>query len=190
MLFRSREQADLRRRLRLALWPRRSFRRSALYLAKRVVRLRATPHAIAAGVAAGVFASFFPLGIHLLVAVAVAWLVAGNIVAAALGTAVGNPLTLPLMWGGTYEMGHLILHGGEPPAIQPTEIGDIIGRIGVAALWEPLLEPMLVGAVPLGLTFAAVAYVFTRTAVGAFQRRKRARQALGARTVSRSAAAS
>jgi uncharacterized protein (DUF2062 family) len=175
MLFKRRNPADFRERLRLALWPRRSFRRSARYFAKRVLRLRATPHAIAAGVAAGVFASFFPVGIHLIVALAIAWLIAGNLVAAALGTAFGNPLTIPVMWGATYEVGFMILHGGEAGSIQPSHIGSLIDRMGIAALWEPLLEPMIIGALPLGLVFAAAAYALTRWAVGTFQHRRRTR---------------
>ena len=86
MLFKSRKPAEFWERLRIWFWPRRSFWRSAKYFSKRILRLRATPHAIAAGVAAGVFASFFPLGVHFIIAAAVAWLFAGNLVAAALGT--------------------------------------------------------------------------------------------------------
>lgn len=180
MLFKRRKQADFWERVRIALWPRRSFRRSLRYFTKRVLRLRASPHAVAAGVAAGVFASFFPVGIHLIVALAVAWLIAGNLVAAAIGTAAGNPLTLPFMWGATYEIGHTILHHGEPVAIQPANIGSLIDQLGVAALWKPLLEPMIVGAVPLGLLFAAAAYAATRWSVGAFHARRHARLALKA----------
>jgi uncharacterized protein (DUF2062 family) len=177
MLFKRRNPADFRERLRLALWPRRSFQRSARYFTKRVLRLRATPHAIAAGVAAGVFASFFPVGIHLIVALAIAWLIAGNFVAAALGTAFGNPLTIPVMWGATYEVGSVILTGGETGSIQPSHIGSLIDQMGIAALWKPLLEPMIVGAVPLGLLFAAAAYALTRWSVVAFHERRRARLA-------------
>jgi uncharacterized protein (DUF2062 family) len=186
MLFRRRNPADFKERLRLALWPRRSFRRSARYFAKRVLRLRATPHAIAAGVAAGVFASFFPLGVHLIVALTISWLIAGNLVAAALGTAFGNPLTIPVMWGATYEIGHMILHGGDAGAIRPSHIGSMIDRMGITALWEPLLEPMIIGALPLGLTFAVAAYALTRWAAGTFQHRRTVR--LAAKTGGRTAA--
>ena len=78
MLFKRRQKAGLGERVRLVLWPRRSFSRSLQYFAKRVLRLRATPHAGAAGVAAGIFASFFPLGLHVVIAMVVAWLVAGG----------------------------------------------------------------------------------------------------------------
>jgi uncharacterized protein (DUF2062 family) len=175
MLFKRRKPAEFWERLRVWFWPRRSFWRSAKYFSKRILRLRATPHAIAAGVAAGVFASFFPLGVHILIAAAVAWLVAGNLVAAAIGTAFGNPLTFPFMWGATYEVGYLILHGRQPGSTEPSHIGDLFGHMDISGLWDPLLKPMTVGALPLGLVFAVVFYFVTRWAVAAFHARRRVR---------------
>ena len=175
MLFKRRETETLGERLRVWLWPRRSFSRSLRYFSKRVLRLNATPHAVAAGVAAGVFASFFPLGFHFIIAVVVAWLFAGNLVAAALGTAVGNPLTFPILWGASYETGRLILHRGAASA--PMDFGALLHQLDFSRMWEPLLKPMTVGAVPLGLAFALVSYGVTRWAVAAFQERRRARLA-------------
>ncbi len=101
MLFRRRDPADWREKLRVAVWPRRSWGRSIKYLAKRVLRLTASPHAIAGGIAAGVFASFTPyMGLHFLIAFAVAYIIAGNMVAAAMGTFFGNPLSFPVYLGG------------------------------------------------------------------------------------------
>src|SRR6185312_714907 len=109
MLFRRRESEPLRERVRVWLWPRRSFTRSLQYFSKRILRLNATPHAVAAGVGAGVFASFFPLGSHFVIAAVVTWLIAGNLVAALLGAAVGgNPLTVPILWGASWATGKLI----------------------------------------------------------------------------------
>src|SRR5690606_29552406 len=126
MLFRRRTNVTLRERVRIMLWPRRSFRRSARYFAKRALRLRATSHAIAAGVAAGMCASFTPfIGLHILLAFVVAWPLRGNFVAAALGTALGNPLTFPFIWGATLQLGRFIL-GYEPGDFGPEEIGDLL----------------------------------------------------------------
>jgi uncharacterized protein (DUF2062 family) len=179
MLFKRRKPAELRERLWIWFWPRRSFWRSAQYFAKRILRLRATPHAIAAGVAAGVFASFFPLGVHFIIAGTVAWLLAGNLVAAALGTGFANPLTFPFMWGATYEVGDLILHRSHPASIASANIGSLIGHMEFSALWDPLLKPMTVGAIPLGLVFAIAAYLLTRWAVAAFHARRRVRRSKG-----------
>jgi holo-[acyl-carrier protein] synthase len=113
MLFKRRIKPGFRERMRTALWPRRSVGRSLRYFGKRVLRLRATPHAIAAGLAAGIFSSFIPiLGVHIAVALAIAWIIGGNIAAAILGTTLGNPLFLPFIWGATLEAGRFILSGG------------------------------------------------------------------------------
>ena len=87
MLFGRKKPESWPEKLRVMLWPRRSWMRSTKYLAKRVLRLTASPHAISAGVAAGVFASFTPfIGFHFLIAFFVAYFIAGNFIAAASGT--------------------------------------------------------------------------------------------------------
>ena len=179
MLFRSRKPLDFWARWRTAMFPRRSYSRSFQYFKKRVLRLNATPHAIAAGIAAGAFASFTPfLGFHFFLAFAVAYLVAGNMVAAAIGTAVGNPITFPFIFGATYRTGRWILGGPPPhaeaatPAIHPHVL-----KLDFSTIWEPLLKPMAVGAVPLGLLCGFVLYVLTRLAVTQFRERRARRLA-------------
>ncbi|MFE0013871.1 DUF2062 domain-containing protein [Mesorhizobium sp. NPDC059054] len=177
MLFKRRKAESFGERLRVWLWPRRSLSRSLRYYAKRVVRLKATPHAVAAGVAAGVFASFFPLGLHFVVAAAVCWLVAGNLVAAAIGTALGNPLTMPFLWGASWETGKLILHEHLPHKRVPQHLGAMMEHLSLSQLWEPVLKPMTIGAVPLGLLTGCVAYGLTRWGMTAFRERRRRRLA-------------
>ena len=150
------------------MWPRRSWSRSFAYVFKRIIRIAATPHSIAAGVAAGVFSSFTPfMGLHILLAIAIAWLVAGNLPAAALGTMAGNPLTFPLIWASTWEVGHKIAPGAQhaPPHMSEAGLlGDGLRGLfaNVQAIWEPVLKPMTIGAIPLGLFFAAIAYFSVR----------------------------
>jgi uncharacterized protein (DUF2062 family) len=174
MLFRRRERESLGARLRLYVWPRRSFARSIRYFYKRTVRLTATPHAIGMGVAAGAFASFFPFGLHFVMALVLAWLLAGNLVAAALGTALGNPLTFPVMWTASYQLGRVILGDA---AIRPVEgsLASMFRHPDLVQLWEPVLKPIAVGAVPLGLVVAFVFYVLARSAATAFQNNRRQR---------------
>jgi uncharacterized protein (DUF2062 family) len=177
MLFRRREPENLKDRLRVSLWPRHSWGRSARYFLKRVMRLSASPHAIAAGVAAGVFAAATPfVGLHIILGCVIAFFIGGNLLAAALGTAVGNPLTFPFIWFGTFEVGNFILgnhrpHGG-PPDLEHHAIWHSLGR-----LW-PIIEPMTVGAVPLGLVAAGVVYFLVRSAVATYQSARRHRLAL------------
>jgi len=146
------------------------------YFWKRILRLRATPHAIAAGVAAGAFAAFLPfLGLHVLIAAALAWVIRGNMLAAALGTAaVGNPLSYPLIWAATYAGGRFLLHSG--PAASSPHIGSQLRHMDFAALWHPVLEPMTVGGIPLGIVAGAVLYFPIRAAVSAFRNARRARR--------------
>lgn len=180
MLLGRKSPPDWRERTRVAVWPRRSWRRSFAYWRHRVLRLGASPHAIAAGVAAGVFASCTPLvGFHFILGFVVAWLIGGNLVASAIGTAAGNPLTFPFIWVTSFQIGVLVT-GGEAPATHPLdlELGPGLFMSSFAALW-PTFRPMLVGGVILGLLAGGIGYVLVRSAVAASQaiRRERTRAA-------------
>ncbi|RIY01337.1 DUF2062 domain-containing protein [Aureimonas flava] len=170
MLFRRRQPETLSQRLRAALWPRRSWRRSLTYMKKRVLRLRATPHAIAAGVAAGVFATCTPLlGFHFVMAFVIAYLIRGSLPAAALGCLIGNPLTYPLIWGATFEIGRFLLAAEIPDGRAPESLGAALSHGDLAAIWAPYLKPMLIGSIPLGLAFALVSYALVLVGVRSFQ---------------------
>lgn len=148
------------------------------YYAKRVLRLTATPHSIALGVAAGVFMSFTPfLGIHIMMAVALAWLIGGNVVAAAIGTVVGNPITFPFMWGASLELGRLILEGPRDVALAPVHLGRVLMHLEFSQLWGPVLKPLTIGCIPIGLVFALLFYALTRWATIGFREDRRRRLA-------------
>lgn len=178
MLFRRREPVSFSARIRTLLWPRSSIRRSLSYYAKRVLRLRATPHAIAAGIAAGVFVSFTPfLGLHFVLAGVFAWLLGGNLIASALGTAIGNPLLLPAIWASTFELGRLILYGPGGHAAGPIHLGHALAQLDFASIWKPLLLPMTVGSLVEGTAVAFGFYLLTLWAARGFQQRRRDRLA-------------
>ncbi|MDP2122112.1 MAG: DUF2062 domain-containing protein [Hoeflea sp.] len=182
MLFRRRKPEGFFNRLRTALWPRRSFGRSFQYFIKRVLRLTATPHAIAAGVAAGVFASWTPLlGFHFILAFAIAYVLAGNMVAAALGTAFGNPLSFPFIWASTLKLGNMLI-GVEVAHQRHVDLEALLGRLEVSQLWDPVIKPMLIGAIPPGLVCAVGFYILTYWGVGLFQTRRQSRLAARAKT--------
>jgi uncharacterized protein (DUF2062 family) len=171
MLFRRREAESLLERVRVHLWPRRSWSRSTRYVVYRVRRLSATPHAVALGFAVGVFTATTPfLGTHMIMAVLLAWIIGGSIVAAILGTFVGNPLTYPVFWYGTYEVGRLMLGGGSDRA--PIDLSSGIFQTSVDQLW-PILDPMSLGAIPIGLSLALLSYLLVRPTVNAYQHRRR-----------------
>lgn len=176
MLFRRRRPLGPWGRLRLAIWPSSSFSRSAQYFAKRVLRLTATPHAIAAGVAAGILASWTPfLGFHILIAFAIAYPLAGNMAAAALGTVFGNPFTFPFIWAAALGAGRFILGAGHSGGAFVIDPGRLIRHFEMGQFWEPLVKPMLVGGLPLGIISGLVFYIVTYWAVQGFQARRRER---------------
>jgi uncharacterized protein (DUF2062 family) len=181
MLFRRREPQSFWQRVRTAVWPRRSFARSLRYFVKRVLRLTATPHAIAAGIAAGVFASWTPfLGFHVAIAAVLAWICAGNLAAAVIGTGFGNPLTFPFIWAASYELGTFVLDNGEARERQ-IDLAGLFRHLNLAELWQPILKPMTVGAVALGLASGLAFYGLTYWGVNSFRERRRLRMAERAR---------
>lgn len=176
MLFRRRNPLGFGERLRQAVWPTSSWKRSASYYVKRVLRLSASPHAIAAGFAAGVFASFTPfLGFHFIISFIVAFLIGGNILAAAFGTAVGNPLTFPAIWISSYNIGSLVL-GMEPGRPPHHDIVFSLTKQPFDAIL-PLLQTLLVGGIPLGFVFGLAAYGIIWWSVVTYQRARRRRLA-------------
>jgi len=185
MLFRRKARPKLGERLRTALWPRRSFVRSFAYYKHRVLRLEATPHAIAAGVAAGAFASCTPLvGFHFILSFLVAWLIGGSMIAAAFGTAIGNPLTFPFIWLSSFQLGQTIL-GRDADAVSPLQLEfsfDLIWN-SFATLW-PTLKPMFLGGTIIGTLIGGGLYFIVRSAVLVSRslRQARVKAALEART--------
>lgn len=183
MLFKRRSSPSWFEKTRVLLWPRRSFGRSIRYFTKRVLRVNATPYAIAMGVACGAFASFTPLlGLHFILAFGLAFLFRANLIAATLGTAVGNPLTFPLIWASTFRVGRVIL--GEPvhhraePGLDGISGPNDYTVEAVSGFFErawPVVKPMLVGSVPLGVTFAVACYAVTYATVLGYQKARAAR---------------
>jgi hypothetical protein len=179
MLFQRRAPPRLVERLRVALWPRRSWLRSARYVWLRLGRLEANPHAVGLGLAAGAFAAFLPLiGLQMAIAGLIAWFGRASVAAALLGTFAGNPLTWPMIWLVSYKLGVALLGLGE--AATAAEIGAAISRLSEAsgptlperieasgAILGPVLIPLATGAVALGLTAALILYYIVRKAAEA-----------------------
>ena len=171
MLFKRRTKESFWARFRVGLWPRVSWRRSVSYYLKRVLRLSGTPYAIAIGTAGGAAISFTPfIGFHIVITCALVWLLRGNLIAGAIGTCFGNPLTFPLIWASTFQVGHLLLRGDarDAPARLPREVA----QKSIAEIW-PLIKPMLVGSIPLGLVAGCIIYVIVYKAVAAYQDARR-----------------
>lgn len=171
MLFKRREEEGLWERIRVHAWPRRSWSRSTRYVMYRLRRLSATPHAIALGFAAGAFTAATPyLGTHMALAAFMAWAIGGSIVASLLGTFVGNPLTYPFIWYATYEVGNVLL--GTEATKQNIALTHGAFESSIGKLW-PVLKPMTLGSIPVGLALAVLVYFLVRPMVEAYQHRRR-----------------
>lgn len=171
--------------MRHTLWPRKGFMRPFLYRAKCALRLRDSVHAIAMGVAIGAFVSFTPLmGLHILLACGLAWVLRGNVVASVLGTAVGNPFTFPAIWLASYRTGSWLLGRATQREGAAENLADVFLRTEgawydvIVGMWHPLIWPMLVGGLPLGVLAGAACYVLTRQGAGAFQAARAKRAAM------------
>ncbi|MBR0556221.1 DUF2062 domain-containing protein [Ciceribacter sp. L1K23] len=180
MPFRRRTPARFKDRLRGLIWPRGGLARVFRYFKIRIVRLTASPHAIAAGVAAGIMASWTPfIGFHFLLAFAIAFLLAGNMVAAALGTAFGNPLTFPFIWAATWEIGNRILGETARRGGRHLDLVRLLEHADLKQVWDPVLKPMLIGSIPPALLSGLAIYLLLFLVVRNGQARRRRQLAAG-----------
>jgi len=171
MLFRRRHQASLWERLRVVLWPRRSFSRSFRYMGKRIVRISGTPHTIALGLSIGVYASFTPFfGLHIIIAILVAWSLSANIAAAAIGTAFSNPLTMPFIFGTTYALGRVVWNvGDDGEPVSFVEFFKMLEDYDFAGIAQAFFQ-ILIGAAILGGIAGLVTYFIAFNATWRFRR--------------------
>ncbi len=176
-------------RFRRNIWPPGGWRRTISYHGHRLARMRASPHAVAAGLACGVAIGVTPLlGLQLLLAAALALIMRGSVLASVAGTFVANPWTVPIIWLATFRLGSWMLFG-DATAVAENGISDALVDIGEAVrardydrleaeLW-PILFCMLVGSLPLG----AAAWCLTYWPARRLVRRYRARRRWGRRQV-------
>lgn len=177
-------RAGLWNKLRDMVWPTMGLRRYGTYLRKRVMRLSASPHAIAAGVASGAAVSMLPLiGVHFILGFVLAFLTRGNMIAAAIGTAWGNPLTFPFFFAAAYGVGDWLTGGGgvtTPEADQLVATGEQLSHglfaSGFEAIW-PTFRTMMIGGVPIAMVVYGVFYLVVRAVVTRFRAVRQARMA-------------
>ena len=177
-------RAGLWNRIRDNLWPRMGMRRYGAYLRKRVMRLSASPHAIAAGVASGAAVSMFPLiGLHFLLGFVLAFATRGNMIAAAIGTAWGNPLTFPFFFAASFAVGDWLTGGGgvsssEGAQLEATgaQLSQGLFAEGFQAIW-PTFKTMMIGGLPIAVLVFTVFYVVVRLVVTRFRALRQARLA-------------
>lgn len=159
----------------------KALRRPFRYAYLKAMRIKDSPHRIAAGFAAGASVSMLPLpGVHFLLGFGVAFLTRGGMLASAIGTAVGNPWTFPFIWMGTYKLGLAMLgiKGAERPDLSHA-MAETLASIkslsfdGVSDSLGPILVPMMVGSIPLALAAWVIFYLMILGAVKARHAKRR-----------------
>lgn len=179
----AKRRKPFRDKLRDAIWPRMGIRRYVTYLKNKVLRLSASPHAVAAGVASGAAVSCFPfVGLHFILGFVLAYFVRGNMLAAAIGTAWGNPVTFPILFSAAYQLGSFFLSfGGPRPATDieaAAESEEVISQGLFGGSLESLLPTigtMSLGATPIALLTFGVFYWLVFSLVTRFKAQKKER---------------
>ncbi|WP_455479752.1 DUF2062 domain-containing protein [Bartonella sp. B23] len=181
MLFRRKKPIDFVKRIRLWLWPRRSFSRSFSYIRKRVLRISATPHQVALGFAIGIFLACSPLfGMHIVLAIFFSWLFRANFAASIIGTVFSNPLTFLLIVMADYKVGYFCLslfsNVNEISLSQIRVLFNGLTLSNVSLLfkgtWDSIMRPMILGGTILGFIFGSLSYVGVYRAIVRFQQKR------------------
>lgn len=119
--------------------------------------LQGDPHYIAVGMAIGVFIGITPtIPLHTVTAVALAFVLRGSKPAAIIGVWVANPITIPLFYWASYEVGMFLLGKSIPFDVKYDSIGKLL-ELGL-----DVTVAMIAGGAILGILPGIAAYFITR----------------------------
>jgi uncharacterized protein len=126
-------------------------------LITRFKQLNGDPHYVALGMAIGVFISVTPtIPFHTVIALFLAFILRGSKAAAAIGVWFSNPVTIPLFYKGSYDVGVSILGNSAPFS---TEYESILELLKLGA---DVTIAMITGGIILAIVPAIAAYFITR----------------------------
>ncbi len=160
-MFKRRKPLTALQQAKEFVWPSMGWKRMALYLKHRILRMPDSNHKIALGMAFGSGVSFSPImTTHFAQAAFLAYIFRANIPASLIGTAFGNPWTFPFIWWASLTLGsNIFLLLGLPAASSMPKDFDL------GILWEMLNTdplriafPMLLGGYILCALTVAIAY--------------------------------
>jgi uncharacterized protein (DUF2062 family) len=126
----------------------------------RLKNLPGDPHYVAKGMAIGVFVSMTPtIPFHTVIALALAFIFRASKLTAAMGVWFSNPLTIPVFYFASYQVGSLLF--GHLSACKGAceSITDLL-KLGVEVTLASIIGGIVIGIVP-----AIAAYFITRTVV-------------------------
>jgi len=178
-MFLRRQKISIFQRVREFFWPTAGWHRSTRYVFHRVARIPGSAYSLAAGFACGAAISFTPfIGLHFVLSALLAYLMRANIIASAIGTAVGNPWTFPFIWVGVFNVGNWLVSADGVEAQEVdfldvlTESMEALHRLDYGYLFDtawPVLLPMLIGCVPVGIFVWILFYVPLRPMISKYQ---------------------
>lgn len=193
MVFKRRESRHWSRIAVEFLWPRGGWRRAALYIRHRILRVSAPPEVIARGIFAGAFIVFTPFyGLHFVFSALLAKLMRGNILAALLSTFIGNPLTYVPIAIVSLQTGYFML-GRRPRDDVDGSVWGAFGEAwrdlwdnfkavftpeqadwtGLAQFYDQVFLPWMIGGIVPGIISGLVFYYVSLPVITAYQRRRR-----------------
>lgn len=134
----------------------------------RIRDLQGDPQYVATGMAIGVFVAVTPtIPFHTAIALALAFIFKGSKAAAVIGVWFSNPLTIPVLYYGSYKIGTLLLRGPVPYDIHFESISELF-ELGL-----DVTLAMLIGGALLGIIPAVAAYFITFRVVVRLRERSR-----------------
>ena len=137
----------------------------------RLVRIQASPHAIALGLAVGVFVGLLPVvPFQILIAVPIAFVLRGSKIAAALGTWVSNPLN----WVPVYMLFYYVGKAIVPFEVPPFDPSQLEMKRLFAMGWQ-FFAVMMVGGLVVAIPSAIVSYFIALKGVRVYRARRKAR---------------
>jgi len=162
-MFQRRQKLSPLQRIRQFFWPSAGWSRSTRYVFHRVARIPGSAYSLAGGFACGAAISFTPfIGLHFILSAILAYILRTNIIASAIGTVVGNPWTFPFIWVAVFNVGSWVLHIDDSTVVAKdvdflhvlTQSMEAMHRLDFEFLLKtsaPVMVPMLVGCVPVGI---------------------------------------
>jgi len=133
-----------------------------------IKQLKGDPNFIASGMAIGIFIGITPtFPFHTILAVGLAYILRASKAAAAIGVWIGNPLTIPLIYFGSYKTGSLILGSSFPFDAKYLTFTELT-KLGLDATLA-----LITGGVVIGIVPAVASYFITRRLVKKFRSRRR-----------------
>lgn len=147
--------------------PRFRWRRTVRYLTLRLMRMQATPRAIARGFAAGAFSGLFPFfGLQIIIAVTLCVPLRGNKIAAAAATWISNPFTYVPIYLFNLQVGRWLL--GQQQPVMPEEL-DYSNWLE----WgREMILSLLLGCTVMGLITGVICYFLGLEVVRRLRRRR------------------